>query len=83
MKKHYTLVAGGAFLMLCAGPAAAGPCTQQISQLTSTLGARSPGSDNESAARAALDRARTLDVQGSEECKKSVREAKHLFGFDE
>ena len=82
MKKYHTLIVGGAFLMLCAGPAAAGPCTQQISKLTSTLGAP-PASDKEVAARAALDRARTLDVQGSEECKSSVQEAKHLFGFDE
>jgi len=144
MKKYHTLVAGGAFLMLCAGPAAAGPCTQQINQLTGTLGwndagsgptpgaassttrtvqapahpptdatkkamegkaasahdanrqttghptaadqalgTQSPVSNDESAARAALDRARTLDAQSNEECKKLVLEAKHLVGFDE
>lgn|ERR1700674_2326525 len=140
MKVHHGLIAGGALLMLCAGPAAAGPCTAEINELASMLGRQDAGSgptpgastsvtqpqqpahppaaamgkaaegkatsaedanrqttgrptagdqaqgaqssmpNDQSAARAALDRARTLDAQNSEDCKQAVQETRRLTG---
>jgi hypothetical protein len=143
MTMHHSSTAVGALLTLTlfAGPAAAGPCSQQINELASLLGwqdagsgptpgastisapqtqpaghpptasankaaegkatssddanrqttgrstvgdqaqgARSSAPNDESEARAALQRARTLDAQGSDECKQAVQEARRLTG---
>jgi hypothetical protein len=134
-------IAGAALLMWCCGPAAAGPCTAQINELSSMLGWKDAGSgptpgaatttatpaseaahpptsatnkamegkaasaedanrqssgqptagdqaqgsrsqvaNDQPAARAALERARTLDAQGDEGCRQAVQEARRSVG---
>jgi hypothetical protein len=137
------MMAGGALLILGGGWAHAGPCTQQINELSSTLGWQDAGSgptpgsatssarpegaahpptaatnkaaegratsaddanrqttgrptaseqaqgatasvpNDQSAAKAALARARALDSQGSDACKQAVQEARNLVGHTE